>query len=210
MLLCGINGPVEFGLAAHQGASIEIGLLGLALQAAQLLAGIVQTALGGHGLVFELGMPFLAIGKLHVKFFKLRLRLHKPFLQVLGHSFNFCQILVNLLRAVLRLLGQLVQLQGRDLQGMGFGLRFAGSQACAIELQPCLVVGGLGTGQCVAGLFMDQGLGAHLFLQVFNFLRPRQQTRLFVVGRIKTHAQLGDTMPLRHINHLTGHQGRPL
>ena len=93
---------------------------------------------------------------------------------------------------------------------MGLGLGLAGGQACAIELQPGLVVGGLGTGQSAAGLFINQRLGAHLFFQVFNFLRPRQQTCLLVVGRIKTHAHLGNGMPLGHINHLTGHQGRSL
>ena len=56
-------------------------------------------------------MTLLAIGELHVQLFKSRLRLQQPLLQVLGQGFNVRQILVDLLRAALGLLSQLVQLQ---------------------------------------------------------------------------------------------------
>ena len=58
------------------------------------------------------------------------------------------------------------------------------------------------------GFFGNEGLGAQLLLQVFDFLRAGQQAGLFRVGRVKAHAVRGDAVAAGHIDRLAGRELR--
>lgn len=161
-LLAGrLYGAAEFAPARLQAAPREGGLLGLALQRAQLLARFVQAPLGLQHLVAQLGMALLAVGQLHVQFLEAGFGRHAALLDVGQLGLDLGQVGADLGIARAGLLGQLRQAQGLDLQLMGAALRFAGLAPGADQALRGLGIGAFGTHQGRARFVGDQRLGAH-------------------------------------------------
>ena len=73
-----------------------------------------------------------------------------------------------------------------------------------------LAVRGLGADQGIACLIADEGLRFGALVEVFNFLRTRQQARLLAVLCVKAHAVGADGVATGYINHLPGLQAAAL
>ena len=192
--------PLQFSAARLQAALRKRGLLRLALQAALLLAALVEAALGLHHALVQLCMALLRVGQLHVELFKARLGRHAALLQVGQLRFDLGQVGANLFAARAGLLHQLRQPQVLHLQRMRLGLGFGGFAAQGREALGAIGVGCFGTCQGIAGLVCNQRLGAHFLVQVLDFLRTRQQAGLLGVLCIKRHAVLRDGMSTGQVN----------
>ena len=156
-----------------QAALGELGLLRLALQRALLLTAFGQAALGLDHTVAQLGVALLAVGQLHVQFFKTRLRGDAALLQVAQLRLDLGQIGANLLAARPGLLGQLRQSQGLNLQLVRAALGLAGLAARGHQALRRVGVQALGTHQRRARLLGDQCLGTQLLMdRKFNRMRP--------------------------------------
>ena len=147
-------------------------------------------------------MALLAVGQLHVQFFKTRLRGDAALLKVAQLRLDLGQIGANLLAARPGLLGQLRQAQGLNLQLVRAALGLAGLAARGHQALRRVGVQALGTHQRRARLLSDQCLGTQFLLQVFDLLRPGQQAGLLGVLRIKTHAVRAHGMAGCHIDGL--------
>ena len=84
-----VDDAFELGLTRGQAALGKLRFLGLTLQAALLLAAIVQAALGIDDGFVQLGMPLLAVRQLHVELFKTRFGCDTTFLKVSQLGFDF-------------------------------------------------------------------------------------------------------------------------
>ena len=191
---------LQFGAARLQAALGKHGFLRLALQAALLFAALVQAALGFQHALVQLRVLLLRVCQLQVQFVKARFGVHAALLQRFQLRLDFCQVGANLLAAGAGLLHQLRQAQVLHLQRMRFGLRFAGIAAQGGQALGAIGIRGFGTRQGIARLVGNQCLRAHFLVQVFDFLRPRQQARLLGVLRIKPDAVLRHHMACRQVN----------
>ena len=134
------------------------------------------------------------------------LTLRLKLLQVFQLGMDFGLVGCQLLAALAGLLGLLLQPQHLHLQLVLAGLGLGGLGAGGGQVAHALGVLGLGTGQGAAGLVRNQGVGAHLLVQVLDFLRPRQQAGLLGVGGVEGQAVARHGMSCRGVNGLTGLQ----
>ena len=125
----------------------------LALQRTQLLAGLGQLPLGGDHAVVQQGVALLAVGELHVEFFKAGLGGHAALLQVAQLRVHLGQVCGNLLTAGAGLLSQLRQAQRLHLQLMRTALRLAGFAAGADQALGRICVSRLSPHQRRTGFF---------------------------------------------------------
>ena len=117
------DGAAELFTPGSQCALGKLGFLQLALKSALLIARFTQLALSLNHAVVKLGMPFLAVGQLHVEFFKTALSHGFALFQVAQLRFKIRHIQLNLRSARAGLFGQLRQAQHFYLQRVGAALR---------------------------------------------------------------------------------------
>ena len=201
-----LDQTLQLGFTGDVGASQEVSLLGLALEASQLLTRLLQATLGCHDLLVELGMPLLAVGQHHIQLFKTGVSRGTALLNGIQLSLNLLQVGLDLGGACTRLIGLLGQSQRLHLELVGLCLCRRSFAAQFNQTLAGVAVRGLRAHQQVASFLMNEGLSASLFLEVFNLLGPGEQSRLFAVGGIEIHAVSTHRVTLRHQNPLTGLQ----
>ena len=206
LLLRGVDGARQLGAACGEAALGKLRFLGLALQAALLLAAGAQAALGVYHRITQLGFTLLAVGQLGIEFFKARLGLGAALLQFVELGMDFRQVGIDLLAALLRLLGLLRQAQGVHLQLVRLRLCLAGLAAGTLQALGGILVLGLGTRQRAACRVTKQLLGAQCFVKLLDLLRARQQTGLLGVLRVKIHAVRAHAVAVGQVQRLARHQ----
>ena len=139
----GLDQSLQFGFAGDVGATQEVGLLGLTLQAAQLLARLLQTALGCHDLLVELGVTLLAVGEHHVEFFEACIRSSTALLNGVELRLDFVQVRLDLAGTCPGLICLLRQAKCLHLQLVGLRLRLRGFTAQFDQTLAGVAVGGL-------------------------------------------------------------------
>ena len=121
-------------------------------------------------------------------------------------SDQFRQVGIDLLAALLRLLGLLRQAQGVHLQLVRLRLCLAGLAAGTLQALGGILVLGLGTRQGAACRVTKQLLGAQCFVKLLDLLRARQQTGLLGVLRVKIHAVRAHAVAIGQVQRLARHQ----
>ena len=88
-------------------------------------------------------MALLAVGQLHVEFFKATFSGDFALFQVAQLRFNLAHVELNLLAARARLLGQLREAQHFNLQFMRATLAFCSFAPCGSQALRCVCIGRL-------------------------------------------------------------------
>ena len=151
-------------------------------------------------------MALLAVGQLHVQFFKAAFGGDLALLQITQLCINLAHVRLNLLTARTGLLGQLGKPQHLYLQFVRAALALGSFAAGGAEALRGICVSGLGTHQSVARFLADHHLRPQLLVKVFNFLRTAQQAGLLGILRIKAHAVLRDAVAVFDKNNFTSVQ----
>ena len=147
-------------------------------------------------------MALLRVGQLHVELLETGLGDGAALLQIVDLGVDLGQVDLDLRLSRARLFGELLLAQRFDLQRVGIGLGLGRLAAQLQQLLRGLRVGRFTARQSLSRLLAHQQLRAQLPVKLFYFLRPRQQTRLFRIRRIKTDAVGRHRVACRHINGL--------
>jgi hypothetical protein len=145
----------QFGARARLQAALgETGLLGLALQAALLLARLGQLALGLDHALVQLGVALLAVGQLHVELFKAAFGRDAALLQVFQLGIDLGQVGLRSARCGHGSARPAASGAARfHLQLMRAALAFGGFAAHVHQALRRVGVGRLGADQGAAGFF---------------------------------------------------------
>ena len=136
---------LQFSLARAQAARLELRLLRLSLQAALLLAGVGQTALGGDDGVVQLGVTLLGRAQVNVQRIKARFVAGPSFVQRFELRLQLGQLARQLVAPGGRRVGLLAQAQQFHIQAVGTVLRLGGFTPRGLQAQ-----GGFGVGRLQA------------------------------------------------------------
>ena len=183
-----VHRPRQLFAPRGQCPQCELRFLRLAVKCALLLARLIQFAFDFNHPVVKLCMPLLAVGQLHVKFFKAAFSLDFALFQLTQLRFNLTHVELDLLAARTGLLGQLGEAQHFNLQFMCAALADRGLTAGSGQTLGCIQVHGLSPHRRALCFIADQDLCLELFVEIFNLLRTAQQASLFRIWRIKADA----------------------
>ena len=121
---------MKFVAPRRQGPRLETRFLRLALDGAQLLAGLCQAAVRCNHRVFQLDLMLLGRAQMNVKLFKTTFAGGAALFQGLKLAINFSQFVAELVASRQRRLGLLREAEQFHLQLMRSRLMFSGLASC--------------------------------------------------------------------------------